>query len=99
MVDSLHNLISAQQDNMIEDLTFANIAKPTAAYVIDRRSTRVPFLAPQYSPQGGVSVARCVIAESGLARCQIHLSSGPDQKHRSRKLRARPPVAGSQRRL
>ena len=65
MVDSLHNLISAQQDNMIEDLTFADIAKPTASYVIDRRSTRVPFLAPQYSPEGGVSVARCVIADPG----------------------------------
>ena len=65
MVDSLHNLISAQQDNIIEDLSFADIAKPTANYVIDRRSTRVPFLAPQYSPQNGVSVARCVIADPG----------------------------------
>ena len=65
MVDSLHNLISAQGDNMIEDLDFAQLSAPTATYVTERRSTRVPFLAPQYDPEQGVSVARCVIADPG----------------------------------
>ena len=38
MVDSLHNLISAQGDSVIENLNFAELSKPTASYVIDRRS-------------------------------------------------------------
>ena len=66
MVDSLHNLISAQGDNFIENLDFAELSKPTASYVIDRRSTRVPFLAPIYGPAGaGVNVARAVLADPG----------------------------------
>ena len=51
MVDSLHNLISAQGDAIIPNLAYEELAKPSASYVIDRRSTRVPFLAPIYSPQ------------------------------------------------
>ena len=50
MVDSLHNLISAQGDAIIPNLQYEELAKPSASYVIDRRSTRVPFLAPIYSP-------------------------------------------------
>ena len=64
MVDSLHNLISAQGDAIIPNLAYEELAKPSASYVIDRRSTRVPFLAPIYSPQN-VQVARVVLADPG----------------------------------
>ena len=65
MVDSLHNLIKAHGDAVIPNLKYADIAAPTASHVIDRRCTRVPFLAPIYSPDN-VSVARCVIADPGF---------------------------------
>ena len=64
MVDSLHNLISAQGDAIIPNLKYAELSAPTASYVIDRRCTRVPFLAPVYNPNN-VSVARVVIADPG----------------------------------
>ena len=60
MVDSLHNLISAQGDAIIPNLAYEELANPSASYVIDRRSTRVPFLAPIYSRQN-VQVARARI--------------------------------------
>ncbi len=65
MVDSLHNLIAAQGDAIIPNLAFDELSKPSASYVIDRRSTRVPFLAPIYSP-ANVQVARAVIADPGF---------------------------------
>ena len=43
MVDSWHNLIAAQGDAIIPNLRYAEIAAPTASYVIDRRCTRVLF--------------------------------------------------------
>ena len=49
MVDSLHNLIASQGDAIIPNLRYAELAAPTASYVFDKRSTRVPFLAPTYS--------------------------------------------------
>ena len=61
MTDSLHNLIAAQGDAMIPNLRYTDLAAPTASYVIDKRSTRVPFLAPIYSANN-VSVARAIIA-------------------------------------
>ena len=64
MVDSLHNLISAQGDAIIPNLQYEELAAPSASYVIDRRSTRVPFLAPIYFPSN-VQVARAVIADPG----------------------------------
>ena len=65
MTDSLHNLIAAQGDAVIPNLRYADLAAPTASYVIDKRSTRVPFLAPIYSPNN-VSVARAIIADPGF---------------------------------
>ena len=62
MTDSLHNLIAAQGDAVIPNLRYAVLAAPTATYVIDKRSTRVPFLAPIYSANND-SVARAIIAE------------------------------------
>ena len=62
MTNSLHNLIAAQGDAVIPNLRYADLAAPTASYVIDKRSTRVPFLAPIYSPNN-VSVVRTIIAE------------------------------------
>ena len=46
------------------NLAYEELAKPSASYVIDRRSTRLPFLAPIYSPQN-VQVARVVLADPG----------------------------------
>ena len=60
MTDSLHNLIAAQGDAVIPNLRYADLAAPTASYVIDKRCTRVPFLAPVYCPNN-VSVARAII--------------------------------------
>ena len=60
MTDSLHNLIAAQGDVVIPNLRYADLATP--AYVIDKRCSRVPFLAPIYSPNN-VSVARAIIAD------------------------------------
>ena len=65
MTDSLHNLIAAQGDAVIPNLRYADLAAPTASYAIDKRSTRVPFLAPTYSPTN-VSVARSYRADPGF---------------------------------
>ena len=75
MVDSLHNLIAAQGDAIIPNLRYAELAAPTASYVIDRRCTRVPFLAPTYSPNN-VSVASSIIADPGwVIPSSIYLSA------------------------
>ena len=75
MTDSLHNLIAAQGDAVIPNLRYADLAAPTASYVIDKRSTRVPFLAPIYSPNN-VSVARAIIADPGfLVPGSVYLSA------------------------
>ena len=75
MTDSLHNLIAAQGDAVIPNLRCADLAAPTASYVIDKRCTRVPFLAPVYSPNN-VSVARAIIADPGfLIPGSVYLSA------------------------
>ena len=66
MVDSLHSMIAAHQDNIIESLDYGVLGPPSASYIVERRSTRIPFLAPSYAPDGsGVSVMRCVLADNG----------------------------------
>ena len=87
MADSLHNLISAQGDAIIPNLAYEELAKPSASYVIDRRSTRVPFLAPIYSPQN-VQVARVVLADPGWVPpesiylvAEVHNVSDDDDAH------------------
>ena len=63
-MDSLHSMIAAHQDNFIESLDFGVLGPPSASYIVERRSTRIPFLAPTYSVDG-VSTMRCVLADSG----------------------------------
>ena len=75
MTDSLHNLTAAQGHAVIPNLRYADLAAPTASYVIDKRSTRVPFLAPIYSANN-VSVARAIIADPGfLIPGSVYLSA------------------------
>ena len=80
MTDSLQNLIAAQGDAVIPNLRYADLAAPTASYVIDKRSTRVPFLAPIYSPTN-VSVARAIIADPGFfgSRLGLFVRGGAQQ--------------------
>ena len=75
MTDNLHNLIAAQGDAVIPNLRYADLAAPTASYVIDKRCTRVPFLAPIYSANN-VSVARAIITDPGfLIPGSVYLSA------------------------
>jgi len=81
MTDSLHNLIQATGDAVIPNLRYSDLAAPTASYVIDKRCTRVPFLAPVYNPNN-VSVMRAIIADPGFLIpssvylvCEVHNTS------------------------
>lgn len=42
----------------------ACLEPPSASHIVERRSTRIPFLAPTYSVDG-VLTMRCVLADSG----------------------------------
>ena len=46
-------MIAAHQDNFIEALDFGVLGPPSASYIVERRSTRIPFLAPVYAADGG----------------------------------------------
>ena len=68
-------MIGFSGDAVIPNLRYAELAAPTASYVIDKRCTRVPFLAPIYSPNN-VSVARAIIADPGfLIPGSVYLSA------------------------
>ena len=75
MVDSLHSMIAAHQDNFIESLDFGVLGPPSASYIVERRSTRIPFLAPVYGPDS-VSTMRCVLADAGWVDPKKHLFGG-----------------------
>ena len=60
----LANMVSASQDHLIDAIDFSRLGRPTASYVVDRRTVQVPFLAPSYSVDG-VQVMRCTIADPG----------------------------------
>ena len=64
MVDSLHSMIAAHQDNFIESVDFRVLGPPSASYIVERRSTRMPSPAPVYGPNS-VSTMRCVLADAG----------------------------------
>ena len=60
----LANMVAASQDHLIDAIAFSRLGRPTASYVVDRRTVRVPFLTPSYSVDG-VQVMRCTIADPG----------------------------------
>ena len=45
----LSSMLAAQQDHLIDGLDFSRLGRPTASYIVDRRTVRVPFLAPRYA--------------------------------------------------
>ena len=57
-------MISATQDALIDAIDFSKLGRPTASYVVDRRTVRVPFLAPRYSTDS-VTVMRATIGDAG----------------------------------
>ena len=66
-------MIAATEDHMIDAIQFGKF-RPTASYVVERKSVRIPFLAPIYSPRG-VTVMRAPIADPGWLDCSCcHLS-------------------------
>ena len=66
-------MIAATEDHMIDAIQFGKF-RPTASYVVERKSVRIPFLAPIYSPKG-VTVMRATIADPGWLDCSCcHLS-------------------------
>ena len=70
----LQAMISASEDHFIDAIDFSAVGRPTASYVIERKSVRIPFLAPIYSPNG-VTVMRATIADPGwLDTSCCHLS-------------------------
>ena len=64
MSADLAGMISASQDALIDAIDFSKLGRPTASYVVDRRTVRVPFLAPRYSVDG-VTVMRATIGDAG----------------------------------
>ena len=57
-------MISASQDPLIDAIDFSKLGRPTASYVVDRRTVRVPSLAPRYSTDS-VTVMRANIGDAG----------------------------------
>ena len=60
-------MIAATEDHMIDAIQFGKF-RPTASYVVERKSVHIPFLAPIYSPRG-VTVMRATIADPGWLYC------------------------------
>ena len=60
----LNSMIQASKDHLIDAIDFSRLGRPTASYVTDRRTVRLPFLAPEYKPDG-VTVMRCTLADHG----------------------------------
>ena len=66
-------IIAATEDHFIDAIDFGKF-RPTASYIVERKSVRIPFLAPIYSPRG-VTVMRATIADPGWLACSCcHLS-------------------------
>ena len=63
-MSDLSSMISASQDALIDAIDFSKLGRPTASYVVDRRTVRVPFLAPKYSTDS-VTVMRANIGDAG----------------------------------
>ena len=45
-------MIAATEDHLIDAIEFGTF-RPTASYMVERKSVRIPFVAPIYSPRGG----------------------------------------------
>ena len=54
----LNSMIQASKDHLIDAIDFSKLGRPTASYVIERKTIRMPFLAPTYKPEG-VNLMRC----------------------------------------
>ena len=54
-------MIAATEDHLIDSIRFGNF-RSTASYVTERKSVRIPFLAPIYKPSG-VTVMRATVAD------------------------------------
>ena len=61
----LNSMIQASKDHLIDAIDFSKLGRPTASYVIERKTIRMPFLAPEYKADGGVTVLRCTLADHG----------------------------------
>ena len=60
----LGSLVQASKDHLIDAIDFSRLGRPTASYVVERKTVRMPFLAPEYKSDG-VTVMRCTIADHG----------------------------------
>ena len=60
----LNSMIQATKDHMIDAINFSQLGRPTASYVVERKTIRMPFLAPEYKADG-VTVLRCTLADHG----------------------------------
>ena len=60
-------MIAATEDHLIDSIRFGNF-RATASYVTERKSVRIPFLAPIYKPSG-VTVMRATVADPGWLDC------------------------------
>ena len=60
----LNSMIQASKDHLIDAIDFSRLGRPTASYVVERKTVRMPFLAPVYTPDG-VTVMRCTLADHG----------------------------------
>ena len=81
-MSDLSSMISASQDALIDAIDFSKLGRPTASYVVDRRTVSVPFLAPRYSTDA-VTVMRANIGDAGwidpatvYMSCLVH-NDGP----------------------
>ena len=63
-MSDLSSMTSASQDALIDAIDFSKLGRPTASYMVDRRTVRVPFLAPKYSTNS-VTVMRANIGDAG----------------------------------
>ena len=60
----LNSMIQATKDHFISAIDFSRLGRPTASYVVERKTVRMPFLAPAYTSDG-VAVMRCILADHG----------------------------------
>ena len=60
----LNSMIQATKDHFINAINFSQLGRPTASYVVERKTVRMPFLAPEYKADG-VTVLRCTLADHG----------------------------------
>ena len=60
----LNSMIQATKDHLISAIDFSKLGRPTASYVVERKTIRMPFLAPTYKPEG-VNLMRCTLADHG----------------------------------